>query len=338
MNNKIIKEFERLIDYIKENINIDNKDIYRIKNLKNVLSILKKYPIKITIDNYYILIDINGIGKGTIDRIKEILDYGSLTELGKFKIIDKNKNNIINDLLSIVGIGPIKAEELYNKGIKSIIDLKNKVKLKKIKLNDKLLLGLKYHNRFFGNIPRKETDKIYNIIKLIINKINKKYNDNEKFIFEICGSYRRGNKTSGDIDVLISKKGELDKHINYLENIVLLLKNPIEKNNNKPLIIDDITNRQFHTKYMGFCKYINNDTRRIDIRFVDYKYWYSSLVYFTGSMQLNKNMRNIAKTKNLKLSEYGLEKKDGTKILINSEKEIFDILDIKYLEPFERNI
>ena len=330
MNHKIINEFERLIDYIKENKSKDNKDIYRLKNLKVVLNILKKYPIKITLQNYHTLIDIPGIGKGTILRLKEIMDYGFLLELGKFKV-DHNKDKIIKELTQIVGINDITANKLYKKGIKSILDLKKKVKSKEIKLNEKLLLGLKYYGKFEGNIPRKEIDKIKEIIKYVIDKENKKYKD--KFIFEICGSYRRGKKTSGDIDVLISKKGKLDKHINYLENIVLLLKG-LEK----PLIIDDLTNKEFHTKYMGFCQYKDNPPRRIDIRFVDYKFWFSALVYFTGSVQLNKNMRNIAKTKNLKLSEYGLQKKDGTKILIKSEKELFDILDMKYLEPIQRNI
>jgi DNA polymerase/3'-5' exonuclease PolX len=325
MNHKIINEFQRLIDYIKENTNADNKDIYRLKNLKVVLSILKKYPIKITLLNYFTLIDIPGVGKGTISRLKEILEKGELSELGKFKV-DYNKNKIINELTQIVGINTITANKLYKNGIKSISDLKKKVKSKEIKLNEKLLLGLKYYGKFEGNIKRTEIDKIKDIIKSVIDKEN-------KFIFEICGSYRRGKERCGDIDVLISKKGKLDKHLNYLENIVLLLKGL-----KTPLIIADLTTKDFKTKYMGFCQYKDNPLRRIDIRFIDHTFWYSALVYFTGSMMLNKQMRNIAKTKNLKLSEYGLEKKDGTKILIKSEKELFDILGMKYLEPTQRNI
>ena len=44
----------------------------------------------------------------------------------------------------------------------------------------------------------------------------------------------------------------------------------------------------------------------------------------------------IAKTKDLKLSEYGLTKKDGTKIPINSEYDVFKILEMHYLKPNER--
>jgi hypothetical protein len=76
-----------------------------------------------------------------------------------------------------------------------------------IKVNDKIKLGIKYHNKFFGNIPRKEIDKIYKMITVIIKKLNKQYKltDENKYIFEICGSYRREKDTSGDIDILITK-------------------------------------------------------------------------------------------------------------------------------------
>ena len=87
---------------------------------------------------------------------------------------------------------------------------------------------------------------------------------------------------------------------------------------------------------MGFIKYKDKNNRRIDIRFIPFESYYSALVYFTGSMELNRKMRSIAKKKNLKLSEYGLFKKNGDKIEINSEEDIFDALDMPFLEPNER--
>jgi DNA polymerase/3'-5' exonuclease PolX len=73
------------------------------------------------------------------------------------------------------------------------------------------------------------------------------------------------------------------------------------------------------TKYMGFGKYLDNPVRRIDIRFVPYESYFSALLYFTGSAELNKQMRQIAKLKNLTLSEYGLFKENGEKFKINDE-------------------
>jgi len=342
MNNIIISEFEKLISFINEEIDKyqtlkDLKKVtsnqFRVKQIKNVLSILKKYPNKITIDNYMELENIKGIGKGSISRIKEILETGSLSEISEFIDTNKEKNKIIKDLESVVGIGHVNALELFNQGIKSVKDLQKKVEKEEIIVNDKILLGLKYYGKFEGNIPRKEIDKIYKIFTDIINKLNKKIHDKEQYIFEFCGSYRREKDTSGDIDVLISKKGNLDQDSNYLENIIRILKEPIKKNNNNPLIIDDITDKHIHTKYMGFCKYKENPPRRIDIRFIPYDSYFSALLYFTGSAELNKQMRYIAKSKNLKLSEYGIFKENGDKIIVNSERDIFDVLDMEFLLP-----
>jgi DNA polymerase/3'-5' exonuclease PolX len=127
--------------------------------------------------------------------------------------------------------------------------------------------------------------------------------------------------------------GNLDSDVNYLEGIIKRLKEPIKRNSGKPLIVDDLTDKNIHTKYMGFCKYKENPVRRIDIRFVPYESFNSALLYFTGSADLNKEMRKIAKKKNLKLSEYGLFKENGDKLEVKSERDIFDILGLEYLHP-----
>jgi DNA polymerase/3'-5' exonuclease PolX len=52
---------------------------FRIKHLKNAVNIMSNFPTKITsIDN---LKNIPGIGKGTLDRIDEILKTGKLEEV-----------------------------------------------------------------------------------------------------------------------------------------------------------------------------------------------------------------------------------------------------------------
>jgi len=342
MNSTIIHEFERLIAFITDELNESKKqndlkkytaNQFRIKQLKNILIILKKYNTKITLNNLAELKNISGVGKGTIDRISEILQTGHLSELGNYVDVNIQKKKIVEELETVVGIGNVLANELVNSGIKSVKDLIKKVNKKEIEVNDKILLGLKYYGKFEGNIPRKEIEKINKLLLNIINKLNNKLNEKDQYIYEICGSYRREKPTSNDIDLLITKKGKYNKNTNYLEDIILLLKEPITKNDNQPLLIDDLTDKTIHTKYMGFCKYKDNPPRRIDIRFVEYDSFYSALVYFTGSAELNKRMRSIAKTKKLKLSEYGLFKEDGEKIPINSERDVFDKLDMEYIIP-----
>lgn len=346
MNNNIINEFKRLISFYKDQSDEFrkdkkmaevNKNSFRIKRLSTVLSILKTYPNEITLDNYKKLKDIQGIGKGSVDRIKEILEKGKIVELGNYKDTKTEMKTGLNELEEIVGIGRAHALELYEKGATSIDKLKKMIKDGKIEVNDKIKLGLKYHGVYQLNIPRKEIDQYYKLLQKIIDKINKKLelSDDKKYIFEICGSYRREKLTSGDIDVLISKKGmknenKSDKHLN---RIVKILKGPMKLNSNKPLLVDDMTDKNIETKYMGFSKYKDNPVRRIDIRFINYRSYYSALLYFTGSGDLNKKMRQIAKTKGYKLSEYGLFDEDGNMVKVKSERDIFKFLDMEYLPP-----
>ena len=343
----IIQEFEKLVNSIQNDIDIAkiNKDAkktvantFRLKQTKNALAIIKKYPKELTIETLEEFSQFQGIGKGTIDRIKEIINQGYLTELVDFKDTTNINSKALEDLESIVGVGRTTALEWIKQGITSVEQLKSKIDKGELVVNDKILLGIKYYGKFFGNIPRTEIIKINKILKQIIKKMNSHYklDLDSKYVFEICGSFRREKPTSGDIDVLISK---LDTNMDtkddtpHLERFIKELKNPIKTNDNQPLIVDDITDKSYKTKYMGFAKYKDKPFRRIDIRFVPWSNYHSALLYFTGSAELNLKMRKIAKSMNMKLSEYGLTKSDGTMILSNSEYDIFKILKIEYLPP-----
>ena len=343
MNKNIILEFEKLISYnenklrdLKENndkyVNYQN---FRIKQLKNVLNIIKKYNKKITLKNYIELSDISGIGRGTLDRIKEILETSTLKETKDFKDVDKDKKKIINQLSEVINIGPSKATELYDLGVTSVSDLKKKISSKEIKVNDKINLGLKYYNKYKTKIPRKEITRTEVFLKKIIDDINLTITNN-KLHLVICGSYRRGKDYSNDIDILITRLNSKKGDKTFFTTFINKLKEKIKINNNSPFLIDDLTDKNIKTKYMGFSKYKDNSIRRIDIRYVSYPEFYFALLYFTGSKDLNKRMREVAKKKGYKLSEYGLFDSDNNTQNVKSEKKIFELLDLKYLTPEER--
>lgn len=349
LNQSIVNEFEKLVRFIQ--IEIDNAkeksnqkmaiaNTFRLKQIKNALGVIKKYPKKLSNENLDEFSQLPGIGKGTIDRIKEILKTGKLEEIKNFKPKEDSlgTQKLIEELESIVGVGRATALDFIKQGVKSVEDLKNKIAKGEIEPNEKILLGVKYYGKFLGNIPREEIDKVKKLIKKVIDKMNKDYelDETNKYIFEICGSYRREKPTSGDIDVLISKIGtKMDSpdEINHLDRIIKKLKEPLKSNSNEPLLVDDITDKNYETKYMGFARYKDNPFRRIDIRYVAYDVFPSALLYFTGSAELNLKMRKIAKKLKLKLSEYGLTKEDGTRLKISSEYDVFKILQIEYLPP-----
>jgi DNA polymerase/3'-5' exonuclease PolX len=329
---ELIKSIEHNKQYIEtsKEIIVEN---FRIKNLKTAFKILKSFPQKITSSND--LKNIPGIGKGTLMRIDEILETGKLKEISDYLKLNKNKKSnqtIIDDLMTVVGIGPKIAMELINDyKIKSVNDLIKKVDEKKIELNDKILLGLKYYGKFEGKIPRKEITNTLHYLE----KITDKYNPN--LFIMICGSYRRELPFSSDIDVLLCSLDliTMDEVSNstLLKDYVTLLK---EHN----LIKDDITNKNITTKYMGFSKFKNNPIRRIDIRLIPYESIFTAMLYFTGSYTLNQNMRKTAKSLGYKLSEYSLTNIETGETVenIESEMDIFKFLNMMYLSPKDRSI
>ena len=306
MNDNIINVLKLYLEQIKA----ENAIIFKINAIANLIKIINIYPKEIK--NGEELKDIKGVGKGSIEKINEILKTGTLSYLN---------NNILSELTEVIGIGPSIANQLIQKyKIKSLDELIKKVIKGEIEVNDKIKLGLKYVGKFKGNIPRQHIDDVQDYLK--------QFNSN----IIICGSYRRGLDFSSDIDILLYNSQLLTmndvKKSNMLNDYVKLL------TKNK-FIVDNITNNNV-TKYMGFAKW-ENVIRRIDIRLIPYESIYTALVYFTGSYELNRIMRKKAKELGYKLNEYGLYKNNEL-IHITSEKELFKKLGMKYLKPTERNI
>jgi DNA polymerase beta len=338
-NEKIIKEFEKLIDQIK--FDMDNAPIkearvhgFRLKQVSKVLEILKNYPKEITSGEQ--LKGIKDVGAHSITRINEILKTGRLSEI-KIKGKHKQYLDYIEELEQIIGIGRKTAYELITKHHITSIDELRKAYLKgKVELNNQIKLGLKYHGVYQQSIPRQEVDKIYNYLG------NEALDIDTELLAVICGSYRRLKPKSNDVDVLLAHpkivtKGDIKSNQNYLFKFIERLKK------NK-FLLDDLTDKDFEVKYMGFCQFEENNIkfpiRRIDIRYIPYESYYTALLYFTGSGEFNRKMRELAIELGYELSEYALKKVVGNKkikVKINSEKDVFDKLGMEYLSPEKRN-
>ena len=327
INLLIINEFIKLANKIKyHDIELSStddekkKNIFRLLKIENAIKIFKKYSKKITsgsqFENY------PNIGKNIIMRINEILQNKKLSELDNFNFNEKQQTYIDN-LSSVLGIGYKNANKLvYKYKIHTVDELIMAISKNKIKVSPYILKSLRYHNIYKKEIPHDEITIIFNIISNIIKTIN------SKIISIICGSYRRNLPFSNDIDLLISIKNKKN-NINYLKII-------IEKLKKKNIIIDSLTTENAKTKYIGFIKINNYPVRKIDIIFIDYNSFYTSLLYFTGSKNFNRYMRKIAKKQGFKLNEYGLFK-NNQQIIIHSEKNIFDKLNIPFVHPSDRN-
>lgn len=233
-------------------------------------------------------------------------------------------------MAKVTGIGPAAAQKLVLEGITSIEELRKHPE----KLNHHQQIGLKHFEDFEKRIPREEMVKLQDIAFGEMAKLDKDYT------MKVCGSYRRGAESSGDIDILLthpSFTSTSSKQPELLKNVVTGL----EK-------INYVTDRLSlgDSKFMGVCKLPDEgDTkhayRRIDIRIIPHDQYYCALLYFTGSDVFNKNLRAHALEQGFTLNEYSLRPLGSTGVPgeplpVTSEEDIFDYLGKDYVKPSDR--
>lgn len=316
MNSQIIDNLRILADY--ERI---NKEPFKVKAYEKVIDSIELYDKEIdSVEDIKLL---KGVGKKIEDKIVEFLASGHIVEVEN--VLKDPKYILGNKLKSIYGVGPAKITELMTK-IKDFEELKEHPEL----LNDKQKIGLQYYDDMNTRIPIAEGKQHYKIVKKLLKDAGC---DVE---FEFVGSFRRKNKTMGDIDILIKDNGNA-KGDGKGGGIVL--KDIIKRFVATSYVIETLALGK--NKFMGFCRLRPElPARRIDILVADPSHYYFALLYFTGSYNFNIYMRKIALTKGLSLSEYGFKDSKGVMIdtsdTIHSEEDIFAYLDIPFVAPEKR--
>ena len=307
LNEKFIELMEQLAD-----IMLKQGEPFRARAYQKAQETIMAYPGDIMSPN-----DLKGkpgIGSTIMEKLNEYVETGTL------KVLEREKNNPVNILAEVYGIGPKKAKELVDNGITSIAQLRENQQM----LHDIQKVGLRYYEDVLKRIPRSEIEEYKTIFESDFNKVAT--SDSK---FEIVGSYRRGAQSSGDIDVIITSDSP-NVFINFINELI------------KKKIILEILSRG-PTKCLVMAKIPSSDSvRRVDFLYTGLEEFPFAILYFTGSKIFNTVMRHIALEKGYTMNEHGINnmdgKKKGDKVShhFTSEKDIFDFLGLEYKAPTER--
>ncbi len=164
-----------------------------------------------------------------------------------------------------------------------------------------------------------------NVVTNLISKL-----DNtvlKGFDYTVAGSYRREKPDCKDIDIIV-KKFDIKTHKYILERLIKYYPNGSVKG------FGDVNERPKGKYMIQWYVPLELDDILLDIHCVEPKYFETELLYFTGSTWFNIKMRKTAKDMGYKLNQYGLYKDE--ELITSSEKEIFDILKMEYVEPKNR--
>lgn len=329
-NNLIVNIFNQLrIRYQAK------EDHIRGSSYQRVVYQLKNYPDEI-IEGKQVR-ELKGIGPKIVEKIDEILATKTLQLLNNLNEglpegTGFNEPSSSDNISLVHGFGPKIIENLRKLNIKTVTDLRKAFEEKTIKLNDTQIIGLKYHADLQERIPREEAKQIYDLVK--------QYLHFKSLIVHLAGSYPSGKSTSKDIDILITSsefktKDDL-KNDKTLQEIVKLL-------SEKGLIKHTLSVGS--TKFLGLVK-IGDVMRHMDIRLVPESVYPFAYFHYTSGGQFNKIVRDDAKSKGFKLSEWGVEVVDEKKAGISksdfvkkvknikTDKDIFEAIGLKYV-PME---
>jgi NAD-dependent DNA ligase len=320
MNGGGMRYNEQFIDLMEKlsSIMLKKGEPFRARAYQKAQETLMSYPDDII--NVEQLKGKPGIGSTILEKLNEFVTTGTL------KILEREKNNPINILGEIYGVGPKKAKELVDKGITTIEQLRersNEV------LNDVQKVGLKYYEDILKRIPRSEIVEYEKIFDTDFKKVVETIGKDDESRMEIVGSYRRGAESSGDIDVIITSKVPT-VFVKFIDELI------------KEKIIVEVLSRG-PTKCLVIAKIPSSDSaRRVDFLYTTPEEYPFSVLYFTGSKIFNTVMRHEALQMGLTMNEHGLYKMEGKKkgskveAVFKNEKDIFDYLNLVYKSPIER--
>jgi DNA polymerase/3'-5' exonuclease PolX len=300
---------------------------------------------------------IKGVGKGVAQKILQFQKSGSVEEYKlakKDKLLDKKikqgkvaapttTSKAVSALSKVSYIGEATAKKLVKDyGFKNVSELSKAVKIgyfdsgsyitkspngKTLKFTKNQKKMIDYHSRL-KRIPRAFTKALEETTKHLLDK---NFGENS-YQLAFGGSYRRGAKDSGDIDILIKSD------VFTLKEFVKLLKK-------WGVVFDTLSEGKDDFKGLGRCPGMKKFIFRIDIMFTKPENWNAALMHFTGNDVLNRLMRE--KAKELReydgkkypygaiLSQKGLfirganNKSSGKRVIpggLKSEKQLFDIL------------
>ncbi|KAG0249976.1 hypothetical protein BG011_008774 [Mortierella polycephala] len=338
-NKKILEQLTTLMNHYDRIKTKGSKEHFKVINYRKAITSIKALDYEITSKEMALKVD--RVGKKMAEKIGECVAFGKIRKLDHLNA-DKERSRVETLFRSIYGVGSEKASDWYNLGLRTLDDVR-----KQSDLTKNQIVGLQYYNDLLVRIPRAEVEQIGKVVGDAAKKLHPDIQS------QVTGSFRRGKPDCGDIDIVVARPN-IDDGDHLYQIMHHILKDLINEgflveHLSLPTYTEDMANKPKHFKYMGICKLPGEKQvhRHIDILVVPWIHLGSTLLYFTGNDICNRSMRQLASNRGMRLSDKGLfinvirnrdRKKvnEGQWVAGRTEREVFEYLGIKYLEPYER--
>ncbi|KAF1956205.1 hypothetical protein CC80DRAFT_472922 [Byssothecium circinans] len=307
------------------------QDAWRTVAYRKAITTLRKQTTKITTAKEAATLPF--IGLRLADKIEEIVLIDRLRRLDNTR--NDPTDQVLRLFLGVYGAGLSQANKWIQAGYRTLHDL-----VAKARLTDSQKIGVEHYTDFAQRIPRAEVEAHGKHVESALHALD------PDFEVTVMGSYRRGAKDSGDIDIIITKPGA---SISRLRDVVFntLIPNLMASGFIKCKLATS-SRTDDGTKWHGVsCLPSSTTWRRLDLLLVPEYELGAALLYFTGNDIFNRSIRLLASKKGMRLNQRGLYKdvvrgrnrerlNEGTLVEGRDEKRIFEILGVPWREPGER--
>ncbi|KAL6873114.1 hypothetical protein J3F83DRAFT_732097 [Trichoderma novae-zelandiae] len=344
-NARTIQVLQKMNSYY-ERIN----DQWRTMAYRKAIGILKQQTVKISTEEEAYRLP--SIGRRLAQKIGEIV---STDRLKRLEYAEKEpSDHALQAFLKIYGVGNKVAEQWIAQGWRTLDDVKEHAKL-----TPSQRIGVERYEDLNTRIPRSEVTALGEVVRRAAGRIDKKVQ------LIVGGSYRRGAESCHDIDLIVTRPGT--ESVAALKPFLDKLVDRLERDGFLVARLASSRAGSDGSKWHGCCvlpeasRRMNNgndegkgDTahrpiwRRIDFLLVPETELGAALIYFTGNDMFNRSMRLLASKKGLRLNQRGLYRDvlrgaasrtrgtEGELVERGDERRIFEILGVKWREPWER--
>ena len=302
------------LDEFGDLLEIAGEDRYRFLSYRKAAHAIRAWDEDITTTALGgRLTTIPGIGAKIAATIESLLKTGEFP--GMDEVTARVPGSVV-ELTRIPGLGPKKAKALFDElAVTSIDDLEAAIAGGRLdglpgfgaRTVESLAEGIERYRTFSARILLADAlplaERLVEELRGIPGVVEAAY----------AGSIRRMKETVGDIDILVAA----DDRPAIMAAVREL-----------PIVTEVIASGQTKTSVM------TTSGRQADVRVVEPECWGAAWQYFTGSAEHNVHLREIAKSRGLKVSEYGVFAGDtGERRACATEADVYEALGMAWITP-----
>ncbi len=324
-NIEIAEHLTELADLLE----ISGANPFRVRAYRNAVRTLRglTQPVTQMLKEGEDLTELQGIGDDLSDHIRELVDTGGLELLEE---VAREVPRELAVLTKLDGVGPKKVKKLWEElGVTTLDELEEAAQSGKVealegfgkKSVEKMLRSVADFRKRQGRFLRASAVQYLRPLLAHLEDT-----PGLKRV-EVAGSYRRGQETVGDIDLLAVVEGESAPAMEHFTSF----------------------SRVDRVEMSGATRgsVVLASGLPVDLRIVPEESCGAALHYFTGSKEHNVQIRQAARARDLRISEYGVfrvdpedeggeEGEEGERIGGATETEIFESVGLPWIPPVLR--